>query len=66
MKTEPVHHVSHPFKVQGYACSSARRVLIGRAMFRTKEEASAYAKGAGAGGDDLPVLTSKPSDTAFA
>lgn len=66
MKTETANHISHPFKVQGYAYSNIRRVLIGRAMFRTKDEASAYAKGTGDGGEDLPVLNSKPGDTEFA
>lgn len=66
MPTETVSYNSHPFKVESYAYSGSRRVLIGRVMFRTKDEASAYAKGTGDGGEDLPVLNSKPGNTEFA
>lgn len=66
MKTEAVSHISHPFKVESYSHSRLRRVLIGRVMFQTKDEAIAYVGGTGDGGEDLPVLNSKPGDTELA
>ena len=57
---------THPFKVEGRAWSGGRLVLIGRAMFRDKSAAEAYAKGTGDGGEDFPVLRSKHGDIEFA
>lgn len=57
-------HRTLPWKVEGreYSNGVRRSVLIGRAMFKTREEAEQYA----AGNECCRVLPSKPGDTEFA
>jgi hypothetical protein len=57
-------HLSHPWKVEAreYRNDVRRSVLIGRAMFKTREEAAQFADGA----EGSRVLASKPGDTVFA
>lgn len=57
-------HRTFPWKVEtrGYSNSMHRSVLIGRAMFKTREEAEQYADG----NEGCRVFPSEPGDTEFA
>lgn len=58
------NHLTHPWKVEARAYSDAvhRSVLVGRAMFMTREEAEKWAEG----GEGCLVLASRPGDVEFA
>jgi hypothetical protein len=55
-------HRTFPWKVEAWGSRLSRSFLIGRAMFKTREEADAFADGA----EGAHVLASQPGDTEFA
>ena len=59
-----VDHITHPFNVEAWVHSSSmsgRMSLIGRAMFKTEDEAKHYVSGT-----ELRVRLSRPGDVEFA
>lgn len=65
MSAGTVNHLTHPWKVEAREFTRSRSHPIGRAMFKTRQEAESFADPSDPDSKGV-VLPSKPGDVEFA